>query len=336
MPKISVIIPVYNVEKYLERCINSVINQELEDIEIICINDGSLDKSGDICNEYSNKDNRIRVIHKNNEGVSIAKNLGVSLARGEYICFIDSDDYIDKDMLSEMYKLARNNSCQVIISGYKLVPSGEIIRPLYKLNKSMDPIEMISNNSLVHSHNDLCFSWRCLFNLNVIKSNNILFDNNIKIGEDFIFNLKVLSKCNKVYVTEKPFYNYNVANNTSVMRTSYKEYLEENLIKQYNEKKRLSQELGLYDITSYKKDLANYYINNMLPMIFKNIFNGCEKDKNLAIKRVLNYNMFRESFNEVGFSYKSTNYKEYIAYLILKFRIYPLVYKIINKQYRVN
>ena len=101
-------------------------------------------------------------------------------------------------------------------------------------------------------------------------------------------------------------------------------------------KKRLSQELGLCDITSYKKDLANYYINNMLPMIFKNIFNGREKDKKLAIKRVLNYNMFRDSFRELGFSYKSTNYKEYIAYLVLKFRVYTIAYKIINKQYSIK
>lgn len=336
MPKISVIIPIYNVEKYLDRCLESICNQELYDIEIICINDGSTDKSGEICNKFRDRDKRVKVIHKNNEGVSSSKNLGINLSNGKYICFIDSDDYIEKSMLIQMYKLAEENLCDVVMSGYKLAPSGKTIRPLYKLNETLNPIDAISENILVHSHNDLCFSWRFLFNSKIIKGNNILFDTDIKIGEDFIFNLKALGKSKRFYATGATLYNYNIENNSSVMRVKYKDCLEENLIKQYNEKKLLSRECGLYSIKHYREDMANYYINNMLPMILRNIFNGPEENKEKAIKRVLNYKMFRESFKEMGFNYKSTSYKEYIGYLILKFKIYPLAYRIINKQYKVN
>lgn len=333
MPKVSVIIPVYNVEKYLTRCLESVINQSLKDLEIICINDGSTDKSGEICDRYSKKDKRIRVIHKKNEGVSKAKNLGISMAKGKYICFIDSDDYIDKLMLGEMYNLAVNNECEVIMSGYKIIPGNEVIRPLYELNKVINPINIIKGNKKVHSHNDLCFSWRFLFKASLIKDNNILFDINIKVGEDFIFNLEVVSKSKNIYVTDKCFYNYRVDNISSVMRSKYKDFLEDSIVKQYEVKKELSIKLNLYNDKNYKKDMSLYYINNLLPMLLKNFYNGPERNKSEGIKRIINYKMFRESCKNIGLLYKCSNYKEYIAYLAIKFKAYKLLNKIYDKQY---
>ena len=105
MYKISVIIPVYNVENYLKRCLNSVLNQTLKDIEIICVNDGSTDDSAQICEEYALKDERFSVFHQENKGVSAARNKGLSLAEGEYICFIDSDDSIKENYLSHLLSL---------------------------------------------------------------------------------------------------------------------------------------------------------------------------------------------------------------------------------------
>ena len=98
MPKISVIVPIFNVEKYLKECLESIINQTFKDIEIICINDGSTDNSLDILNQYAEKDNRIKVITQSNQGLSAARNTGIKYANGEYISFIDSDDYIDTSL----------------------------------------------------------------------------------------------------------------------------------------------------------------------------------------------------------------------------------------------
>ena len=98
-PQISIVVPVYNVEKYLERCIDSILAQTFTDFELLLINDGSKDSSGLICDKYTEKDSRIRVFHKENEGVSRARNLGISNARGRWLCFIDSDDWVDKEYL---------------------------------------------------------------------------------------------------------------------------------------------------------------------------------------------------------------------------------------------
>ena len=112
---ISIIIPVYNVSKYLRVCLDSVINQTYKDLEIICINDGSLDNSLDILKEYSNKDNRIIIIDKKNSGVSAARNDGIERSSGEYLFFIDSDDYIDNDFIEVFYNNAKKNDSDLVI-----------------------------------------------------------------------------------------------------------------------------------------------------------------------------------------------------------------------------
>ena len=106
-PKVSVIVPIYNVEKYLDRCMQSVLNQTLKDIEIIMVDDGSPDNCPSMCDEYARKDNRIKVIHKKNGGLGFARNSGLEIATGEYVAFIDSDDFIDTSMYETLYNTAK-------------------------------------------------------------------------------------------------------------------------------------------------------------------------------------------------------------------------------------
>ena len=115
MPKISVIIPVYNVEKYLHRCVDSILNQSLQDFEIILVNDGSTDSSPEICDQYAQQDNRIRVIHKKNARVAAARNDGIKAAKGEFISLIDSDDWIEPTMFEEMYSTANQFGCDFVM-----------------------------------------------------------------------------------------------------------------------------------------------------------------------------------------------------------------------------
>lgn len=333
MPKVSVIIPIYNVEKYLERCLKSVINQSLKDLEIICVNDGSEDKCIDILNFYQDKDSRIIVINKKNGGLSSARNAGIKIAKGEYIYFIDPDDYIESWALEELIYISQKNNCDVVLSGYKTNPTNEVINPLYDNKRYDDGIKMILDNNKVHTHNDLCFVWRCIFKSKLINDNNILFKEDIKIGEDFIFNLEVLSKSKGIYVSNKCFYNYTVDNNNSLMKTPYKSFLEDSIVKQYEIKKELSIKLNLYNDKNYRRDMSLYYINSFLPMLLKNFYNGPERNKSEGIKRIINYKMFRESCKNIGLLYKCSNYKEYIAYLAIKFKAYKLLNKIYDKQY---
>ena len=116
--KVSIVLPIYNVEKYLRRCIDSVINQTLREIEIILVDDGSPDDCGQICDEYCKKDERIKVIHQKNRGLSAARNSGIEIATSEYICFIDSDDYIEKDMIEYLYNNAKKYNTDITCCGF--------------------------------------------------------------------------------------------------------------------------------------------------------------------------------------------------------------------------
>lgn len=133
MPLVSVIIPIYNTEKFLPLCINSVLNQTLTDIEVLLVNDGSTDGSGKICDEYACKDQRIQVIHTLSQGVSHARNQGLETAKGEYIAFMDSDDWIETDMIATLYQLIRTNEAGLATCGY--IIENEDGRPIYHINE---------------------------------------------------------------------------------------------------------------------------------------------------------------------------------------------------------
>ena len=118
MIKISVIVPIYNVEKYLKKCLDSIIYQSLKDIEIIMVDDGSTDSCSQICDYYSSLDERIKVVHKENQGLGLARNTGLDIAKGKYVTFIDSDDYISIDYLKKVYNVAEENKADVVYSGF--------------------------------------------------------------------------------------------------------------------------------------------------------------------------------------------------------------------------
>lgn len=122
-PLITVIVPVYNVEKYLRRCLDSIIRQTYQNLEILCIDDGSIDNSGEICEQYAARDARIKVIHQENQGLSTARNRGLDTATGEYIAFVDSDDYIAADVLEQLYQSAVSSDATCVICGYNCVDS---------------------------------------------------------------------------------------------------------------------------------------------------------------------------------------------------------------------
>lgn len=127
MKKLSVIVPIYNVEKYLKRCIDSIVNQTYKNLEIILVDDGSKDKSGNICDEYSNIDKRIKVVHLENGGVSRARNVGINLSTGEYLGFVDSDDYISSEMYENMIHILENHNLDIVSCNAYMVKNNRVI-----------------------------------------------------------------------------------------------------------------------------------------------------------------------------------------------------------------
>lgn len=169
-PAISIIIPVYNAEKYLRRCIESVLSQSFTDFELILVDDGSKDSSPQICDEYVAKDDRVRVIHKENGGVSAARNDGLDIAKGEYVTFIDSDDWVKKEYLQGFYD---KHSFDFVIGSFVNEPSGKIRKInecIFIGNKLKDYIKKsyLSNG----------YPWGKLYNNKIIKNNNIRFKKN--------------------------------------------------------------------------------------------------------------------------------------------------------------
>lgn len=200
---ISVIVPVYNVEKYIERCVNSILNQSVDELEVILIDDGSEDKSGILCDEFQTRDNRIRVIHKENAGVSEARNSGLNVAKGRYVVFVDSDDFVMPEYLENL----NIDPYDLVISGKKIQEvDGRIIENCYenKIYETMDPtsFEELFGRYFLNS----CYAKR--FRRDIIEENNIRFSTELKIIEDTVFVLEYAQYCKKIKVIDKTDYCY--------------------------------------------------------------------------------------------------------------------------------
>lgn len=209
--KVSVIIPVYNVEPFLSKCIESVINQSYEKIEIILVDDGSIDNSGRICDEYSNKDSRIKVIHKQNGGVSETRNVGIEAATGKYVCFIDADDYVMNDYVSHLLELVTKNKSEIGIT------TGFFSDFNLKQNQSNFEIwDAEKATVMILCYRTLIGANSKIFNRNFLINNNIKFSTELTIGEGFNFNTAAFQRASKIAVSHRKIYFYRKDNPTSV------------------------------------------------------------------------------------------------------------------------
>lgn len=215
----TIIIPVYNAEKTIQQCIDSILVQNNRDFELIIINDGSTDNSGKICENKAQKDSRIKVFHKPNGGVSSARNLGLEQAKGEWITFIDADDYIEQDFLPN----CNNSKADLIIQNWEYIGDSDTTD---NIEKEFIKIENKKKFLDKHLHKDIfrC-PWGKFYKLNIIKNNSIKFDIKYKIGEDTLFVLDYLYNCNTIEVINSSFYKYRINDNTS----KYKECIDTTL-----------------------------------------------------------------------------------------------------------
>ncbi len=206
---ISVIVPIYNVEKQLKRCINSIINQTYKNIQILLIDDGSKDSSGKICDDFSKYDTRIVVLHQDNVGVSAARNKGIELAKGRYICFIDSDDYIEKNYIEELYQLMRDEKIDLGICdlNYKYTNKEDcwstVGEKTINLKNVSEEIFLELNEKYL-----LYGPYNKIFKSSIIKKQKIKFIKEMSYGEDLIFNLSYLQYVKIIKTTNQTRYNY--------------------------------------------------------------------------------------------------------------------------------
>lgn len=209
---ISVIVPIYNVQKYLSKCIDSIINQIYNNIEIILIDDGSTDECGKICEQYAKKDKRIKVFHENNKGVSAARNKGIQNSTGNYIMFVDADDFIDLDMIKKLYIAIKEENADIVICGTKDVDErGNIISKSKENEKViLTNIEALKYMLNEEPYNSVC--WGKIYRKELF--NKYKFNTNIKIAEDLEILYKIFFDSNKIVYLPDRMYNWLVRYNS--------------------------------------------------------------------------------------------------------------------------
>lgn len=296
---ISVIVPVYNVDVYLPECINSLMNQEYTNLEIILVDDGSTDDSGKICDEYQKKDERIKVIHKNNAGVSEARNTGIEESSGEYIAFVDSDDYVDNDYIYVLYKtLLKDNSDLSVCNFTKLTKKKSNLDKNYKYY-CVDAETAIDN--MFEGNSIQGYIWCKLFKKNIIRK--IKFDSNIKVCEDLLFVVEYLKCSTKVSCTSSKLYYYRQRKNSALNKVS-------------------DAKLTVFIALNI---LYNHYCNNVK---FKNLYFSFYA----KYSRYLNKDLIRYDFKNI-YLHNDLSVKNKLLYFIYKFFSKKLIsYCILLKQ----
>ena len=200
---ISVIVPVYNSEQTLHRCIDSILGQTYRNFELLLINDGSKDCSGEICDEYARKDNRVKVFHKENGGVSSARNVGLDNARGEWITFVDSDDWIDVHSIMN-YQIAVDNDVDMVIQGY-VIENASSENSYFGIDYTGTVSDVITH---LDKDNYLGFVWNKLFNHNLLVTSSLKFDETMSFQEDFLYSLDYMTLCRRIRSISFSGYHY--------------------------------------------------------------------------------------------------------------------------------
>lgn len=251
MAKVSIIIPVYNTGKYLYRCIDSVLNQTYRDIELIIVDDGSCEETACICDEIADRDNRIYLIHKQNEGVSAARNTGLDLVMGEYVGFVDSDDWIDDDMFENLVREMETYDADVVMCDATTVwDNGKT---------EMDTFACLQSNCVL-SKSEITperqlelagSSWRALYRSRQLREEEIRFPVGLKFSEDRIFNMKVLGLSNRFRYIKHSFYNRYMREDSCV-NTYHKDFVNVTL-----------------SVNEIMKDILSYYWDESYLAVFE-------------------------------------------------------------------
>lgn len=320
MSKVSVIIPVYNVENYLRQCLDSVKNQTLSDLEIITVDDGSTDGSGKICDEYAACDSRFKVIHKINGGLASARLAGARAAMGEYIVNADGDDYLEKDMIESLYDAASENLCDVVICAFnRVLPDGSVRHVSYKLagvydrkriEKEIIPFVVPGTDAEIFSPN----VWTKLIKRELYLKNLVYYDEKLSMSEDVVITVANVINALKLVYVDKPLYNYRITEGQ--MTAKYKpEYYDSEMTAEKSVI-RAAADAG-YDVSQQIKrryvSFAFWQIKTALSFL---------KDKT-EIKRVVNKWSENKIYSDANT--KGWTKKEKIKYFLLKNRNYLLL-----------
>lgn len=317
-PLVTVVIPVYNAENYLDECVLSVLNQTYKNLQIILVDDGSKDNSPAICDKWAKADGRIKVIHKENEGAGMARNTGIFSAQGKYIFFFDSDDYVDLELIEKCVESAALNKSEVVAFGrYNFKENGEIKADNIKLQKKFfDEMEIKEDflpNLFNYGYGFGISVWSKMFDLELINKHNIRFKSEREIlSEDAYFILELFTKIKSLSVIPEPLYYYR-ENENSFSHSFNPEKQEKNdifLIKclELCERERLPKK-----VASYIK--ARYHIYSLAAMkdIVASKLSKGEKERELL--KIFNNPLLKSTLTKDVFKVENNNQKIFFSLL---------------------
>lgn len=298
---ISVIIPVYNAEKYLVRCVNSVLSQTYENIELVLVNDGSKDNSLKICKKLQSEDTRIKVIDKENEGASVARNVGLDAATGDYIMFIDADDWIEENMFSFLI------SCMLSEDNVDVAVCNHYIEGHNSENRTVAGCIGLTEDKLITDDISFCvakldetgrfnYLWNRVYKRNIIEDNHIRLDNQFTTGEDLDFNLKYFKHVNKCALSDNPMYHY-IKDGVDSLCARYKENIYEMSVELSHRRYELYNEFGMLENDSYRLIYEMTYIDymrNCIPNMYRKNAPLTDKDRLGQMKQIFKNEKLKE------------------------------------------
>lgn len=336
-PTISIIVPVYKAEAYVRECVDSILTQSFADFELLLVDDGSPDNSGAICDGYAEKDARIRVIHKQNGGVSSARNAGLDAAKGEYIVFIDSDDYVKEKFLRSMLTAADEKNTLVIADYQPFTEKGPEKRSFPKEFL----VDCHAKTASAQNFRDLVFDFRVfppyckLYRRDVIEKNGLRFNTDIRSAEDFDFNMRYIANIDRICYIPQADYMYRVG--YKAYRPSNHGVLGDSEIKSVhimaNGIVSFAKRLGVYDevydeicVWAAKK----HYFNRM-PMLFNESDEVSMAERRRLYKRLVSDGTYR-SLHKRGITMLDKSTTQKIGSTLDTFDAWLLFYKAVHKR----
>lgn len=299
MKKVSVIVPVYNSQRFLRQCIDSILQQTYHNLELILVNDGSTDNSGNICNKYAKIDDRVCVVHQDNMGVSAARNSGIYHATGNYLQFIDSDDFIDSDMTESLVAAIERNSASMVICGYKRIElsTGGCIHNssskvgFFKIEEMLNILDYLYARSFINS------PCNKIYRAQLIRDNAIRYQKGIELGEDLLFNLDVIKKSTSFEVIPECPYNY-VKYNNGTLTGKHRENLYdiqkmlfEQLISLYEDRKTYAHQINNLELT-YSKNILGIILHIAECYSWKNFKSYLKTAKDIQSDVIFNKTLY--------------------------------------------
>ncbi|UTA68669.1 glycosyltransferase [Emticicia sp. 21SJ11W-3] len=332
MPKVSIIVPIYNVEKYLHRCMDSLLNQTLQDIEIILVNDGSPDNSPKLCEEYRLLDSRIKVVHKENGGLGFARNSGIEVSSGEFLAFVDSDDYVDVFMFERLYYTAKSLNFDTVFCGFNRVSSNQKITPVREVEttqvfETRESIlgllfDMIGAEPNFPADRKFEMSvWHAIYSKQLIDNYKIKFYSEREfISEDIIFHIDYLQKNSRIAIIPDPLYFY-CANEVSLSTSFRFDRFERYKIL----RAEISRKVSLIgDISQFQPKIDRMFIGYTRSLFFSLLtYNLSFLERLKILKGICSDKVWMEIFK--SYPYRKLPLKHQSVLILIKYKlIFPL------------